>query len=250
MENCSLEEPFRTLAIGDIHGCYKHLEQLLEYVCYKKESDRLVFLGDYIDRGENSKKTLDLLIKLLKGNSKNVFLLGNHEDMMLSCVNDDGRYSRLFWYSNGAEETLRSFSKHYFDNLLNIDNEYLNFLCCLKPIFIDEKLRIIFVHGGIDPSKAINDQDFSDELKGPLWIRSDFYNYTGTFNDYIVVFGHTPTFKMRKDLYTVMWEKNKIGIDTGICYGYNLTALEISYDRTMRAYYIDKDFNTATEKLN
>lgn len=247
MEQNKTGKAFRTIAIGDIHGYYRHLERLLEYVNYNAKNDRLIFLGDYIDRGENPKKTLDLLIELFKVNSNNVFMLGNHEDMMLSCINEDGRYSRVFWYSNGAEETLKSFGKYSFENLNGICFEYLNFLSCLKPIFIDEKLKLIFVHGGINPAKSICEQDFTDEFLGPLWIRSDFYNYKGDFKGYTVIFGHTPTFNMRKNLYTVMWEGNKIGIDTGLCYGYSLTALEILGDKTMTAYYVDKDFNTTFE---
>ena len=73
----------RTIIIGDIHGCYYTLLNLLEKVEYDKQNDKLVFVGDYIDRGNNSFEVVEYLINLQKevGKDKCVCLIGNHEHM-------------------------------------------------------------------------------------------------------------------------------------------------------------------------
>ena len=238
----------RTLAIGDIHGYWRHLEKLLEFINYNKNTDRLIFLGDYIDRGENSKKTLDLIIDLARENSKNIFLMGNHEDMMLSCTLEDGRLSKIMWLSNGAEETLQSFGVSLYVNLNTIEEKYINFLSFLKHIYIDEELKIIFSHAGIDPLKPPHKQDLLDEFRGPMWIRSDFYNNPKPAEGYKVVFGHSPTFNIKKNHYNILWENHKIGIDTGLCYGFKLSALEIIKYKPFKAYSINRNFETEIEQ--
>jgi Calcineurin-like phosphoesterase len=65
-------------AIGDIHGCLDKVVRLLEVLRYDPTIDRLIFLGDYIDRGPDSKGVLDLLLHLQQANPANVFLMGNH----------------------------------------------------------------------------------------------------------------------------------------------------------------------------
>ena len=81
-------------AIGDIHGCLDKVLRLLEVLRYDPATDRLIFLGDYIDRGPDSKGVLDLMLRLQQGNPANVFLMGNHEDNFLTylqaCLTDNG----------------------------------------------------------------------------------------------------------------------------------------------------------------
>jgi hypothetical protein len=66
-------------AVGDIHGCLEKVLRLLAALRYDPAADRLIFLGDYIDRGPHSKGVLDLMLSLQRENPANVFLLGNHE---------------------------------------------------------------------------------------------------------------------------------------------------------------------------
>lgn len=240
-------EPFRTLAIGDIHGGWSHLIKLLGFVNYKAGNDRLIFLGDYVDRGDNSKEVLDLLIDLKQKDVNTICLMGNHEDLMLSNILENGRHSRSLWFSNGCDATLKSFGLTLFGNLNTIELKYINFLQSLKQIYIDEELKMVFVHGGIDPRRPVYDQDLLNIYRGPMWIRMDFFNNPDPAPGYKVIFGHTPTYNIQRDLDGVFWDKNKIGIDTGLCYGHKLTALEIIKNQPLKAYSVDSNFKTSIE---
>ena len=74
-------------AIGDIHGCLNQLtsihDQIFNYKNYKKEEDLLIYIGDYIDRGPKSKQVIDQILQLKNKEIKAVFLMGNHEEMMI-----------------------------------------------------------------------------------------------------------------------------------------------------------------------
>jgi len=97
----------RTLAIGDIHGCLTALTVLLEAVA-PAAGDRLVFLGDYVDRGPDSRGVLDLIIGLHAG-GRVVALRGNHDEMMTEARNAARSEDRLMWLACGGRETLRSY---------------------------------------------------------------------------------------------------------------------------------------------
>lgn len=101
----------RTFAIGDIHGCYDELKRLINAI-NPTPNDKIIFLGDYIDRGVNSSAVLDFIIEL--GSRCNVIALkGNHESMMQSAFlerDEDIRAKWAFnWLRNGAHETLQSY---------------------------------------------------------------------------------------------------------------------------------------------
>ncbi len=97
----------RRIAIGDIHGCFLTLKNLLEEkICISREDD-IYFLGDYIDRGPRAREVIEYLITL-KWQGYRIFpLMGNHEDMMIRAISDE--HFLHVWYNNGAEETLKSF---------------------------------------------------------------------------------------------------------------------------------------------
>src|SRR5690242_13136038 len=99
----------RTLAIGDIHGCHVALTTLLEQVAPMPE-DRLVFLGDYIDRGPASREVVETLLNLKK-ESRAVFLRGNHEAMILDAREDSLKAN--VWQSYGGFEALISYHAEY-----------------------------------------------------------------------------------------------------------------------------------------
>ena len=88
--------------VGDIHGCPDELACLLEALPLEP-ADRLVFLGDYIDRGPDSKGVISYLIEWQrKGKQEIVFLKGNHEDMFLSYLGLAGRYGEMFLFNGGG----------------------------------------------------------------------------------------------------------------------------------------------------
>lgn len=200
-------------AIGDIHGCYNKLKKMLSILPYK-EDDVLVFLGDYIDRGPESRNVVDAVIDLKrKRRDKVVCLMGNHERMLLDYL--DGKNRELFLL-NGGNATLKQYEK---DGVIDIPEEHIRFFRSLKQIYITQSY--VFVHAGVMPGVALDCQKEEDLL----WIRGDFI-----FSDFDfkkkVIFGHTP---MKS--YQPFFDKNKIGIDTGAVYGGFLTAIELPSEK-------------------
>jgi len=204
-------------AISDIHGMYENLLNLIQKI---PENDKIIFLGDYIDRGPDSKLVLDLLFKL---KNRAIFLKGNHEDMMIDYIENIGFYAEGIWFRNGALYTLKSFKN-------NIEEKYLNFVKSLKLYHIEKinNQKYLFVHGGIRYGKKLDEQIERDLL----WIREDFYMQNERYEDYIVIHGHTPTFYIsgKYEVYFHKDENNRvisIDIDTGCVYGGKLTAFGI-----------------------
>lgn len=199
-------------AIGDIHGCFQNLKSLMDQIPFQPDSDTIVFLGDYIDRGPDSFNVVSYLIDL-KNNSKNaIFLKGNHEDMLDGFISGNNR--NLF-LANGGEQTLRSYLKvQNFPSSFPIPAEHLDFFRSLLPYYETEDF--IFVHAGLKQGVDLKDQKPRDLF----WIRKQFINSDYDFGKRIV-FGHTPF----PEPYI---SHNKIGIDTGAVYGNKLTCVELT----------------------
>lgn len=185
--------------IGDIHGCLEPLHRLIAQLRLS-EADEVVFLGDYVDRGPDSKGVIDYLLTL---RGRYIFLMGNHERMFLDFLQGKERF--LFLY-NGGTATVESYG-----GLSLIPAAHLAFLDRLKLYYETEDY--LFVHAGIRPGIPLQEQDPNDLL----WIREEFYAYPGRYPK-TVVFGHTP---MRE----VLMEDDRIGIDTACVYGNKLTCL-------------------------
>ena len=100
----------RTIVIGDIHGCFREFQALLQKVKFDRESDRLILLGDVIDRGPDSAMVLQEC-QILKRDMGERFiqLLGNHEDMMLDAY---ASFDRSLWNYNGGSTTRKNFYKY------------------------------------------------------------------------------------------------------------------------------------------
>jgi serine/threonine protein phosphatase 1 len=211
-------------AIGDIHGCLDRLEHLLEEVNPDLHRHKLVFIGDYIDRGPNSRGVVEYIIRLKERYPpENIICLkGNHEAMFLDFLN--GRERQLFLL-NGGLTTLKEYWGDYWDrqSSLRLPPEHEEFYAGLKKYYATADY--IFVHGGLKPGVSLEEQDEEDLL----WIRVEFIV---SFEDFgrRVIFGHTP---MRAPL--VM--PNKIGIDTGCVYGNFLTCLRLPGEEFFFAGY-------------
>ena len=99
-------------AIGDIHGCLNQLtsihDQILNYKNYKKEEDLLIYIGDYIDRGPKSKQVVDQILQLKNKEIRTVFLMGNHEAMMIDFLFNKINNLKN-WLNNGADQTFKSY---------------------------------------------------------------------------------------------------------------------------------------------
>ncbi len=201
----------RVFVIGDVHGCLSTLKRLLDKIPWDPVSDTLIFVGDYIDRGENPKGVVDLILSLKEQGAKIECLLGNHEAMLLDYLKGKNRDLYLL---NGGTTTLASYRaqrKREEDPL--IPEDHLSFFSELKP-YIEFKDYYI-VHAGFRPGKKIEEQSLEDMI----WIRYEFIDSDYDFGKK-VIFGHTP---FEEPLVT----QTKIGIDTGAVYGNKLTCIQL-----------------------
>lgn len=217
----------RILAISDIHGCYDELIQLLNKVKYNPQKDKLILLGDYIDRGKDSRKVIELVMDLV--NNGAVALKGNHEDMLIKALDDIG-YCQL-WLQNGGKKTLRSYhisggygSIPWYEQPNKIPRQHIEFIKNLPTWHETEDY--IFVHAGL-PSYANCPEESNDyDL---MWIRNEWF--ARNWNGKVVVFGHTPTFTIEGHERVDIWLGNrKVCIDTGCVfkkYGGKLSCLQL-----------------------
>jgi serine/threonine protein phosphatase 1 len=201
----------RIFAVGDIHGCFAKLISLMDIIDIDPKKDTLLFIGDYIDRGTQSKEVVDYLIDLPRRQSRVIFLKGNHEVMLHLYLSGSERFSFL---ANGGQATLDSYLKDHSRTLENpIPSTHLNFFDTLRPYY--ETDQYIFVHAGLKAKVPLDEQDEWDMF----WIRDEFIYSDFDFGKR-VIFGHTP---FREPLVF----DNKIGIDTGAVYGNKLTCVEL-----------------------
>lgn len=204
----------KIFAIGDIHGCFEKLEELMGKLIIDKQNDTLVFIGDYIDRGKYSREVVHYLVRLQSDYKNVVFLQGNHEQMFMNYL--DGVNEGLY-LGNGGRATLESYGISLLDDIeqrkAKIPAGHREFFQSLLPYY--ETDHYIFVHAGLREELPLNEQAIDDLL----WIRFEFIANENDFGK-TVVFGHTPM----RDL---MVNTNKIGIDTGAVYGGRLTCVEL-----------------------
>jgi serine/threonine protein phosphatase 1 len=204
--------------IGDIHGCYDELAALVDDLPLEA-SDRIVFLGDYVDRGPDSKRVISYLLGLTQQiTNELVFLKGNHEDMFLAYLGLPGQYGDMFLHNGGAA-TLASYEisatiKDGSQVLSKLPAGHVEFLRNLRSYYVAEPF--LCVHAGVHPLKSLENQSETDSL----WIRQEFIANPHRL-PYTVIFGHTPHREILFDL------PYKIGIDTGLVYGNKLSCIEL-----------------------
>jgi predicted phosphodiesterase len=198
----------RTIIVGDIHGCYDELEDLLVEVQFGPE-DRLISVGDLITKGPKNREVLERFMS----DSQFAAVIGNH-DLAI----------RRKW--NGEKLKLKDSQKPTHKELKKDKEHYLPYLNSL-PFTIDLGTHLV-VHAGLRPGLALHSQTTEDmtELRsmgkdraardGTPW----YDEYDG---DKIVIFGHWPAPKPRRG-------KKAIGLDTGCVYGHKLTAYVIETD--------------------
>lgn len=185
-------------AIGDVHGCF---DQMMVLVNQVPSEEKIVFVGDYIDRGKKIAEVCAFVKKNIN-NDRYVFLRGNHEQMMIDAV---GRISIDGWLINGGSATLKQLGS------MGACEE-------IAAVFRDLPCRYetemnYFVHGGMSPSLSFADQE--DDVI--MWLRpsSGDYNH-GKF----LIHGHTPI----KEVDVRNFSAN---IDTGAVFGRKLSMVKI-----------------------
>jgi serine/threonine protein phosphatase 1 len=209
-------ESGKIFAIGDIHGTYRRLCKLLDRLPYRPGKDRLIFLGDYINRGQESAKVLELLCELKKEDPRIITLLGNHEYLLLEYQRSGDQALLPFLRAMGLDSTLSSYGAGHNFNLQTfgfMPEEHRQFLHELLPYWAND--RYIFVHAGLDPNLPLAETDLPTLCEA----RDSFFAVGHDFGKK-VIFGHTP-FELPFVTPT------KIGIDTGAVYGNLLTAIEL-----------------------
>jgi serine/threonine protein phosphatase 1 len=195
-----------TYAIGDIHGSYTKLANLLRH-CTDHGGDngaRFVFLGDYVDRGERSREVVTLLMERQAAAPGEVIcLMGNHEDMLLAAAN---RQDEAMWLDNGGGATLDRYGVRGAED---IPAEHLAWFERLPLSSRDE--RRFVVHAGIMPGIPLEQQ----RKEVLLWIRDPFLSHA-TDHALYIVHGHTPTktgpelCHNRLNLDTLAWRGNPL----------------------------------------
>ena len=220
----------RVYAIGDIHGRNDLLAQLLSQIDADDEErgsadTHIIFLGDLMDRGEDSAGVIETAMALRASGRKVRFLMGNHEEVFVrACRKNDSKTTRFF-LRIGGEETVLSYPITRAE-YITLDMEQLSErLATLVPEshleFIEsfEDQIVIgdyaFVHAGIRPGVPLSEQKPTD-LR---WIREEFVDQRGDLEK-VVVYGHT--------IYDEVEERgSRIGIDTGAYASGKLTALSL-----------------------
>ena len=222
----------RLYAIGDIHGRADLLVSLLDQIeadCESYEQDTaIIFLGDYIDRGFQSRQVIDIILSSRLSNFDVYCLKGNHEEAMLNFMTNPEFGPK--WAAYGGRETLVSYGVRPPRNQNNLEEwqqahgsllevlpmEHENFLMQLLP-----SLRIGeygFVHAGLKPGVPFELQSERDLL----WIRDEFLNDGGKL-DVIAVHGHTP-------IDQPFFDGRRINVDTGAYISGRLTAVRLEDD--------------------
>ena len=212
----------KTFVIGDVHGQLGMLENLMAKIPWRPGKDALVFLGDYVDRGPDSKGVVDYVLSLTAEYSKIHCILGNHEGMLLDYL---AGANRELYLINGGGTTLGTYQRHGSPSgtrprdgeIPELPEDHILFYNSLKLLV--ELDGYYVVHAGFRPGIPVEMQARTDML----WIREPFISSTRDFGKK-VVFGHTP-------FVEPLVMKNKIGIDMGAAYGRRLCCLELPAER-------------------
>lgn len=191
--------------IGDIHSEITKLESLLPVIEKSDKFPQLIFIGDYIDKGEDAKATLDFLVKINE-KYRCIFILGNHEYCWRQASEFEG-----YLLSYGGKQTMASFGTSSVEDTQKlIYEEYSGFLNSLVDYVIIDNYFI--AHSGIPPEHYLTSNLEEIDSVDYLFNRYPFINHQALFqNKYKVIFGHTSFFSPYVDPF-------KIGIDTGACY--------------------------------
>ncbi|NRB83952.1 MAG: serine/threonine protein phosphatase [Winogradskyella sp.] len=219
----------RTLAIGDIHGGLRALTQVLERANVT-DSDKLIFMGDYVDGWSESAQVMDRLIELSESNSC-VFIKGNH-DIWCEQWLADGTVNDI-WYLHGGKETIESY-EGYSDET---KQRHLDFFETMPVYHIDEEQRL-FVHAGFTSMHGVERETHRETFyfDRTLWemaltmdkrIARKSELYPNRLKHYKEIYiGHTPTLNYHK--YQPMNAINVWNVDTGAAFTGSLSALDIN----------------------
>lgn len=184
----------RRFAVADIHGCSRTLRKMVEEVLQPGPDDILYLLGDYIDRGPDSKGVLDYLIELFMGDYDIRPLRGNHEQLLLDAIEDPEAFT--VWKGNGGYGTLQEFD---VDHPRELPRRYIDFLNSMSLMHLLDDY--VLVHAGLDFRKA---DPIAETLPHDLLWARDYRVDPARLGGRTLVTGHsrTPLFAIRESLQT------------------------------------------------
>lgn len=232
----------RDLVIGDVHGAYLALMDALETANYDPASDKLIFLGDYCDRGQQNIEVIQFLRETkAEATRKPVFIRGNHDQMLIDYLSGN-------WNAGYVQNWVRfngNTTKAEYDELPEIEvKQHRNFLETMPFFHVDVDNNFVYVHAGWEHSSGVG---FEIDSSNYMWtrgffkdmLRLDNYKLAGMLDSEIrkggngkllraknysrVFVGHSPTINW--DQYTPMQAGNVFNLDTGAGYGHKLTIM-------------------------
>lgn len=219
----------RAYAIGDVHGCHAEMTIMLDLIADDLRDNpiadyRIIFLGDYCDRGPDVRSVIDTLMERQKTDRRVICLLGNHDDKLRKAQNVLDPHGFAVFLRYGGTTTLASYGADA-DELRSLEvdgskqarEKVRDIVCDVVPkehlAFIENRPRwtslgdYFFCHGGVRPGTDLDEQDAEDLI----WIREPFLSHEAPFEK-VVIHGHTR--QQRVDIRT-----NRINVDTSCCYG-------------------------------
>jgi serine/threonine protein phosphatase 1 len=228
-----MDAPLLTFAIGDVHGELAKLEALhaaiLERIAAERVRARIIHLGDYVDRGPDSRGVIERLMALQdeypEGGTIEVHaLMGNHEALMVQAWLENRQEVCESWFMNGGLQTLDSYAGHLVEHADGwrdlVPKAHIQWLRNLPTVLHDVDQRLVFVHAGIDPARFPECNEMVH-----LWTRSRRFFSDTDWPDrpqlagLTVVHGHTPT-----EGFLPEATGRRINVDTGAVFGGVLTA--------------------------
>ena len=194
-------------AIGDVHGCVRTLDALLDQLALTPD-DELVFVGDYVDRGPDSRATIERLIEIEAASEagtgpRTLFLRGNHDQMMLNHADGVGDFE--LWRTNGGLATLASYEEA---GDRAIPDAHVAFLERTQLAYDTE--HAVFVHAGLDPSLSVAENLAAPSSRVFLWTRAHLDADLSRWEKPVVT-GHTPVANPTNTPHL-------INVDTGAVY--------------------------------
>ncbi len=195
----------RIIAIGDIHGCVSTFRWMLFEELKIQQQDEIYCVGDYIDRGMDSKGVIDILLLLREQGYQIHTLRGNHEQMMMESIQSYDKSD--LWIQNGGDSTLESFG---INSYWEMPEKYKEFFT--ETEFYIETPDYIFVHAGLNFFR----RNIFEDKEAMLWIR-DYNAHQPVLQNKLLIHGHTP-----QPIENILRQKsNCINIDGGCVYKKN-----------------------------
>lgn len=220
-------------AIGDVHGEADKLRQLhasiVNRIAFERRAAKIIHLGDYVDRGPNSRGVVEQVIALEKRFDRDpavevVSLMGNHEQMMLDAYDAASPDDAGMWWSQGGAETADSYAGGAGKGDTNwretVPKEHISWMRRLPGVLHDRERKLVFVHAGIEPATFPE-----EDQRTYLWTRSErfFLQWQWPEREELkglkVIHGHTPK-SFDPEIYP-----HRINVDTGAVFGGPLTAV-------------------------